>query len=49
MFKIFSNFSTRKAFCKHDLYELKKLVHEKPLNIEILLANYRRQDKKSKR
>jgi len=37
---MFSNFSSRKTFCKHDMYELKKFVHEKPAAIEISLVNY---------
>lgn len=49
MFKIFSNFSSRKDFCKHDLYELKKFVHEKPVAIGILLVNYWSRNKMSKR
>ena len=49
MFKMFPNFSSRKAFCKHHLYELKKLVHEDPINSEILMANYLKPVKMSKR
>jgi hypothetical protein len=40
---MFSNFLSWETFCKQDLYELNKFVHEKPVPVEISLVNCRRQ------